>query len=188
MPVRKIRNYESERNSLCLGWSAGGGKRRGRIVPVQQLIPCFFFLRCTIARFPSETIWQRLHVMAELGAVQVVSYLGCPPRVIDPPNGVRLINLTNGGPLSRLAFPSRVRSLARRLRGEIQKGLIWTTPDYLTRRAARAAAAETGWPVVMDVWDVPDLSARNQWREGNYLKALAHRSDATLTRLRSQNG
>lgn len=146
---------------------AACGARAGKPVvdTVLLLVPCYY------ARFPSETIWQRLRVLARLGPVRILSYLPGPAERIAPPEGAAV----EGWPttaVSPLRFPARVRECARRRGG---RGLIWTTPDYFCRRAALAAAEETGWPVVIDVWDVPDLAARNQWRDGRYVKALAHR-------------
>ncbi len=133
---------------------------------VLLLAPCYY------ARFPSETIWQRLRVLGRLGPVRILSYLSGPAERIDPPAGV-VVEEWPTTPASPLLFSARVRELARREAGG--RGLIWTVPDYFCRRAAWAAAAETGWPVVVDVWDVPDLAARNLLREGRYMKALAHR-------------
>jgi glycosyltransferase involved in cell wall biosynthesis len=132
---------------------------------VLVLAPCYY------ARFPSETIWQRLRVLARLGPVHVLSYLPGPAERIAPPEGTALEKWP-ATPAAALKFPGRVRQFAARRGG---RGLIWTTPDYFCRRAAWAAAEATGWPVVVDVWDVPDLAAKNQMRDGRYLKALAHR-------------
>ena len=75
-----------------------------------------------------------------------------------------------------LRYPARVRELAKTLAGRALSGLIWANSNLFTRRAAFAAAPLTGWPVVLDVWDTPDLPMWSQYREGRYLRALAHRA------------
>lgn len=148
--------------SVAARATRAGGPLAGTVL---LLTPCYY------ARFPSETIWQRLRVLARLGPVRILSYLAGPAERIAPPEGA-IVERWPATAASALTFPARVREFARRRDGQ---GLIWTTPDYFCRRAAWAAAAETGWPVVVDVWDVPDLAARNQMRDRRYLKALAHR-------------
>lgn len=148
--------------SVAAAATRTGGPVAGTVL---LLAPCYY------ARFPSETIWQRLRVLARFGPVHILSYLPGPAERIAPPEGA-MVERWPATAASALTFPARVREFARRRGGS---GLIWTTPDYFCRRAAWAAAGQTGWPVVVDVWDVPDLAARNQMRDRRYCKALAHR-------------
>jgi len=137
---------------------------------------CVLFLCfCYYARYPSETMWQRLRALSRLAEVALLPVRGFPYETLPPPDGVKLTQ----PPRTRERFPlrrytARVVDQARELARQGKRGLIWTRPGPFAARAAFAAARATDWPVAIDVWDVPDLSMRTQLRERRLLKSFAH--------------
>ncbi|MCP5118154.1 MAG: glycosyltransferase family 4 protein [bacterium] len=169
-PTRAVARSSTHR---CTGDADAPTSARADRSPVDNVL---FVTSSYCARYPSETLWQRLSVLAKLGPVHILPTLATPRNVIAPPAGATVVEPSNRtpAPLSALGFASRVRAYAAGLQRQGGRGLIWATPEYFSRRAANAAAKATGWPLVLDVWDVPDLSARNHIRLRHYHKALVH--------------
>ena len=139
-------------------------------------LDCVLFL-CPAydCRYPSETMWQRLEALRRIGAVKLLPMFPPQHACLTPPPNTR-VEFVGDKQRSRkdlFQYPSRVASRAARLASG--RGLIWANSNLFTRRAAFAAARVTGWPVVVDVWDVPDLPMWSQYREGCYVKSLFHR-------------
>lgn len=140
-------------------------------------LDCILFL-CPAydSRYPSETMWQRLDALRELGPVRLVPVFPSPHACLEPPPGVRLERTGAPDRLKRdlFRYPARIRELASVAAVGSLRGIIWANSNLFTRRAAFAAAKMTGWPVVLDVWDVPDLPRRSLEREGRRLKSWVH--------------
>jgi glycosyltransferase involved in cell wall biosynthesis len=121
-------------------------------------------------------MWQRLDALRRLGDVRLLPLFPSPHACLAPPRGVEL-EMTGSEHRSKrdlFRYPARIRELAGRYVGQAGRGIIWANSNLFTRRAAFAAARVTGWPVVIDVWDVPDLPMWSQYREGRYAKSLVH--------------
>lgn len=128
------------------------------------------------AQFPSGTLWQRLAALTQVAKVAVLPLLPPPDGVIPPPAGAFLVPPPAGPRLGApRAYNRRVRHFLRGLLAQGKRGLVWTHPNFFTRAPAGAAARAANWPLVTDVWDVPDLAMWTQFRERRYLKAFVHR-------------
>jgi len=151
--------------------SGGPGRRAGELVDsVLFLCPAYD------CRYPSQTMWQRLDALRHVGAVRVLPAYPSPHACLEPLPGVtiELVGSEQRRKADLLRYPARVQAHVKRMAGSARSGLIWANSNLLTRRAAFGAARITGWPVVLDVWDTPDLPMWSQYREGRYLKALIH--------------
>jgi len=121
-------------------------------------------------------MWQRLEAIRQVGDVKVLATRSIRGEFLEPPPGVTVEMIGDGRrrEMDLERYPRRVRAIVNAIRSTAQSGLIWANSNLLTRRAAFAAARLTGWPVVLDVWDTPDLPMWSLYREGRYLKALVH--------------
>ena len=141
-------------------------------------VDCVLFL-CPAydSRYPSETMWQRLRALSRLGKVHVLPIYPSPTECLEPPAGAAIVEpgRRRWSQSALFGYPGRIKRFAGGLAGQANNGVIWYNSNLFTRTAARAAARLTGWPVVADVWDVPDLPMWSQHREGRRLKSLAHR-------------
>lgn len=151
------------------------GEPAGRITSRVQLD--WILMLCTqyVIRYPSETMWQRLRALSQLGRVVVLPAFETPRQVLAPPTGVELLPAGRGPRLIQvLRYAHRAVAQLERLRATGQCGLIWTEREPFLLRAAARLRRTYGIPMVADIWDVPDLSRLTQWRERHWVKAAIH--------------
>ncbi len=162
---------------LLAGEPGSTSAQASRLSTLPQADCVLFLCPAYDCRYQSQTMWQRLAAISRLGPVTVLTARRAPGAELAPPRGVSITTIRERGPRmsDMLFYPHRVSEIVRTLIGGARTGLIWANSVQFTRRAAFAAARQTGWPVVLDVWDTPDLPFWSQYRERRYFKALAHR-------------
>jgi len=169
--------FDGVPTDLLAGEPGSASAPASRLSTLPQADCVLFLCPAYDCRYPSQTMWQRLAAMSRLGPVKVLAARRAPGAELAPPPGVSITTIRERGShiSDMLFYPRRVPEIVRTWDAGARTGLIWANSVQFTRRAAFAAARQTGWPVVLDVWDTPDLPFWSQFRERRYFKAFAHR-------------